>query len=142
MKNARRQRYLALDNKQKHPTVHSVLTTDVLLARDETKRALACRLHHTLQSAKTFFAHLSVEELLVVRHGLLLVHAQDRAEEVGRLRLEHVHDVAVGPPVQREVLDQAVLRRFHLHTHTQEKKEKKKKCRLMTKQQNTHTHIQ
>lgn len=59
-------------------------------------------------------SHLSVQEHLVVRHGLLLEHSQDQSEEPGLFRLEHVHDVAVRSPVEGEVLDQTVLRRFHL----------------------------
>lgn len=59
-------------------------------------------------------SNLSVEEHLVVRHRLLLEHSQDRSEEAGLLRLEHVDDVAVGSPVQGEVFDQTVLRRLNL----------------------------
>lgn len=54
-----------------------------------------------------------------MRHGLLLEHSQDRSEEPGLLRLEHVHDVAVGSPVQGEVFDQAVLRRLDLFNYQQ-----------------------
>lgn len=63
------------------------------------------------------FPNLSVEEHLVVRHRLLLVHSEDRTEVPRRFSLENVDDVAVRPPVQGEVLDQAVLGRFHLNRY-------------------------
>lgn len=59
-------------------------------------------------------ADLPVEELLVVRDGLLLVHAQHASEHARSLGLEDINNVAVRPPVQSEVFDQSVFWGFHL----------------------------
>lgn len=64
--------------------------------------------------------HLPVEEFLVVGDSLLFVHAANRREVSRPLRLKHVNDIAVWPPIQGEIFDQPILRRFHLGSRADE----------------------
>lgn len=69
---------------------------------------------NTNTQRKQRITHLSIQKLLVVGDRLLFVHSQHLAVEARRLGLEDVDDVAIGPPVKGEVLDETVFWWFNL----------------------------